>query len=264
MAGTMPEQYDPEANIGLEGEENNERKPVRVISSGEFVHIGETKVYKSELLAAFAGTLNPQIHTAPSRKFANPSPMGLCAFALTTFVLSLINVRARHVTVPNIVVGLAFFYGGLVQLIAGLWEVVVENTFGATALASFGAFWLSYGAIQTDSFGIISAYGDNTDELNSALGFFLIGWFIFTFILVLCTLRSTVAFFALFFFLDLTFLLLACASFTGHEGINKAGGWAGILTSFIAWYNAFAGIANSENFFFNVRPVPMPFAKKIV
>jgi uncharacterized protein len=270
MSSAANKEYDQEANVGVNGfsqpAEEQTAPVARVVTSGnnnEFVHIGGTKVYKHELLAAFGGTLNPQVHTSPSRKFANPSPIGLCGFALTTFVLSLINIHARHVTTPNIVVGLAFFYGGAVQLIAGIWEIVVENTFGAVALMGYGGFWMSYAAIYVPSFGIIDAYASDPSELDSAVGFFLIGWFIFDFMLVLCTLRSTVAFFSLFFFLDLTFLLLACGAWTGHVGVTKAGGWFGIITALIAWYNAFAGIANSENFFFNIKPIPMPFAKKI-
>jgi len=238
----------------------------RIITSGndnEFVHIGNTKVYRDELIAAFGGTLNPQLHTAPSRKFANPSPLGLCGFALTTFVLSLVNVQARGLRTNNVVVGLAFFYGGAVQLLAGMWEMVVENTFGATALSSFGGFWLSFGAILTPSFGILDTYADSPHDLESALGFYLIGWFIFTFLLLLCTIRSTVAFFSLFFFLDITFLLLAAGYWSNHVGVTKAGGWFGIITAFVAWYNAFAGIANKENSYIDVRPIFMPGAHRI-
>jgi len=257
---------DIENSAGLPKNEGTHGEQIaRIVTSGEdneFVHIGNTKVYKSELIAAFGGTLNPQLSTAPSRKFANPSPLGLCGFALTTFVLSLVNVRARHLATPNIVVGLAFFYGGVIQLLAGMWEVALENTFAATALSSYGGFWLSFAAVLTDAFGIISAY-DNPHDLDSALGFYLIGWFIFTFLLVMCTVRSTVAFFGLFFTLDLTFLLLACGYFTGKEGVTKAGGWFGIITAFIAWYNAFAGIANKENSYIDVKPLFMPGAHRI-
>jgi len=259
---------DVENSAGLnfpKNEEAHNEQIARIVTSGEdneFVHIGNTKVYRSELVAAFGGTLNPQLSALPSRKFANPSPLGLCAFALTTFVLSLVNVRARHVAAPNIVVGLAFFYGGVIQLFAGMWEIALENTFAATALSSYGGFWLSYAAILTDAFGIISAY-PNPHDLDSALGFYLIGWFIFTFLLVVCTIRSTVAFFSLFFFLDLTFLLLACGLFTAKEGVTKAGGWFGIITAFVAWYNAFAGIANKENSYIDVKPIFMPGAHRI-
>lgn len=73
-------------------------------------------------LAAFGGEFQPGLYKAPThRKFANPAPLGLSAFALTTFVLSLINLNARSVTAPNIVLSLAFGYGGLVQLLAGMW-----------------------------------------------------------------------------------------------------------------------------------------------
>ena len=107
--------------------------------------------------------------------------MGLSAFALTTFVLSLINCEARGVTIPNIVVGLAFFYGGAAQLVAGMFELAVGNTFGGVALSSYGGFWGAWAAIQVDSFGIKAAYANNTEELHYAVGIFLIGWFIFTF-----------------------------------------------------------------------------------
>jgi len=247
-------------------EEGHHEVPVaRVRTSGprdEFIHIGDSKVYKQDLVAAFGGTLTTGLRPAPSRKFANPTPLGLCGFALTTFVLSLVNVHARHVTAPNIVIGLAFFYGGLIQLIAGIWEIAVENTFGATALASYGGFWMSFAAILTPWFGIQAAYPDPAD-FNSVLGFFLTGWFIFTFLLVLCTFRSTVAVFSLFASLDLTFLLLAAGYYKNHVGVLKAGGWFGIITAFIAWYNAFAGLADSENFFFNIKPIYMPGARTL-
>ena len=94
--------------------------------------------------------------------------MGLSAFALTTFVLSLINCEARGVTIPNIVVGLAFFYGGAAQLVAGMFELAVGNTFGGVALSSYGGFWGAWAAIQVDSFGIKAAYANNTEELHYA------------------------------------------------------------------------------------------------
>jgi hypothetical protein len=72
-------------------------------------------------LAAFGGEFQPGSYAPPNRKFANPAPLGLSAFALTTFVLSLINVNTRNIPGPNIVVALAFGYGGLVQLLAGMW-----------------------------------------------------------------------------------------------------------------------------------------------
>lgn len=213
-------------------------------------------------LPAFGGAFQPGPYRPSFRKFGNPAPLGLCAFALTTFVLSLTNANARHVSTPNIVVGLAYAYGGVIQLLAGMWEMAVGNTFGATALSSYGGFWISYAIIQTQAFGIGSAYSD-PDQLSAALGFYLIGWFIFTFILVLCTLKSTLAFFSLFFFLDITFMLLAIAEFMNSTSTQHAAGVFGIITAFIAWWNALAGIAESSNSFFTVPVLHFPWSEKV-
>jgi succinate-acetate transporter protein len=106
------------------------------------------------------------------------------AFAGTTLVLSLFNLNARGVEAPNVVVGMAIFFGGLAQLLAGMWEFACGNTFGATAFSGYGAFWLSYSAILIPGSGIISSYGDDAAELGSALGIYLFSWFVFTFLLL--------------------------------------------------------------------------------
>jgi len=221
-------------------------------------------------LAAFGGQFQPGLYRAPKSNFANPAPLGLSAFALTTFVLSLINLGTKDVHEPNIVVAAAFGYGGLVQLLAGMWEMAVGNTFGATALSSYGGFWISFAIILTPGgFEIVEALGGGTSaEFHHSFGFFLMGWFIFTFILLLCTLRSTVAFCSLFFTLDMAFLLLGIGYLnlnpdnSTNTGCIRAGGAFGILAAFIAWYNAFAGIADSSNSFFVVPVVHFPWSDK--
>jgi len=227
---------------------------------------------QSVRLPAFGGEFQPGLYkSTENRKFANPAPLGLAAFALTTFVLSLINIGVRGITQPNIVVGLAFGYGGLVQLLAGMWEMAVGNTFGATALSSYGGFWISFAIILTPGgFDIGAAYktSENVNAENYALGYYLAGWFIFTTLLLLCTLKSTVAFFSLFLFLDLAFLFL----FLGHlyadakgvtdAGLIKAGGYFGMFAAFMAWYNALAGIADSSNSFFLVPVIHFPWSDK--
>ncbi|QRG35911.1 hypothetical protein FDK38_000236 [Candidozyma auris] len=222
----------------------------------EFVVIGKNRYYRHELMEAFGGTLNPGLAPYPKHQFANPSPLGLCGFALTTFCLSMYNAQAMGIEVPNIVVGLACFYGGFAQFCAGIWEGVVGNTFALCALTSYGAFWLSYAAIQVPAFGIGEAY-TGTDQLHSAVGFFLLGWTLFTFMLFLCTLKSTVAFSSLFFFLTLTFLMLCIGDFTSKVGCTRAGGVLGVITAFIAFYNAFAGVANKQNSYFGVKVLPL-------
>jgi len=229
---------------------------------------------------AFGGEFQPGLYRPTTdRKFANPAPLGLSAFALTTFILSLFNIGVRDVTEPNLVVGSAFAYGGLVQLLAGMWEMAVGNTFGATALSSYGGFWISFAIILTpggfnigEAYATTDAAGNSTgvgvNALNYALGYFLAGWFIFTFLLLICTLKSTVAFFLLFFFLDLAFLLLFLAHlYADGEGnvdvkLNKAGGYFGLFAAFMAWYNALAGIADSSNSFFVIPVAHFPWSEK--
>lgn len=186
------------------------------------------------------------------RKFANPSPLGLMGFAATTFVLSMYNVSARGVKTPNVVLGMALFYGGLVQLLAGMWEFAVGNTFGATAFSSYGGFWLSFGCIYVPQFGITAAYAENESELASALGIYLASWFIVTFIFFVATWKASIALSSLFFFLDITFLLLMCGEFTGKSSVHTAGGAFGIITAFIAFYIALAGLLTKDTSYFSL------------
>ena len=135
-------------------------------------------------------------------------------------------------------------------------EMAVGNTFGATALSSYGGFWLSFAIILTpggfDIENQITSNKENMPPFFNSFGLYLMGWFIFTTILLICTLRSTVAFFSLFFTLDLAFMMLGIGYLQYDEaGPNvaciKAGGWFGLMAAFLAWYNALAGIADSSN-----------------
>ncbi|KAF2704900.1 GPR/FUN34 family protein-like protein [Pleomassaria siparia CBS 279.74] len=223
-------------------------------------------------LVAFGGDFQPGLYRAPEakfRKFANPAPLGLSAFALTTFVLSLINVGTLDIAHPNLVVALAYGYGGLVQLLAGMWEMAVGNTFGATALSSYGGFWLSFAIILTPGgFEIASTLEEvSSYTFYNSFGLYLMGWFIFTFLLLICTLRSTVAFFLLFFTLDITFLLLGIGYLNADAaGPNtpciKAGGYFGLFAAFLAWYNALAGLADNSNSFFVIPVAHFPWSDK--
>lgn len=143
----------------------------------------DSETYQSTVLPASAVDFDPEPHKRLFRQFANPAPLGLCGFALTTFVLSLVNVRARSVLTPNIVIGLgnytfcfvnvALAYGGLAQFCAGMWEFAAGNTFGALAFSSYGAFWISFACIFIPFFNVAGAY-TNPDELFAALGHYLI------------------------------------------------------------------------------------------
>jgi len=168
---------------------------------------------------------------------ANPGPLGLSAFALTTFVLSAAN--AGLIAAPNIVLGLALFYGGLVQLVAGVQEFRRNNTFAATAFCSYGGFWLAVGVIFTPTFGVLAAY--KPAEVGTALGFFLLGWTIFTALMFVGSFKQNTALVVVFALLLVTFLLLALGAF-GAGALTTLGGWLGIVTALAAWYTALATI----------------------
>src|SRR5437660_2235863 len=188
---------------------------------------------------------------------ANPAPLGLSAFALTTFVLSCVNAGflIQQGAGTNIVLGLAFFYGGLGQVIAGWWEFRSGNTLGATAFSSFGGFWLAYGAILLPGTGIADAL-TKANVFHPAAGIFLLGWAIFTFLMFLGSLRSSLALIAVFAFLTLTFLVLAIAELGGGTSWQVIGGWLGIVTALIAWYNALAGVLSSSKSVFTLPISP--------
>ena len=169
------------------------------------------------------------------------------------------NVQARGVTEPNVVVGMAVGYGGMAQFVAGVWEFAAGNTFGATAFCSYGAFWWSYAAIFIPWFGITAAVPET--ELASALGIYLAAWFIFTFIMLIASFRSSVGLVSLFFFLDITFLLLFAGEFIADESrslmVHKAGGGFGILTAAIAWYVGAAGLLTPDTSFFTLPVIEL-------
>jgi succinate-acetate transporter protein len=256
------------ATRGMSHEEKTAAQNAARFGYGPLAHM---RTNNEATLPAFGGEFQPGLYKGvEGRKFANPAPLGLSAFALTTFVLSLINLGTRNVHVPAIVISLAFGYGGLVQLLAGMWEMAVGNTFGATALSSYGGFWISFAIILTPGgFEIEETVisGQSSKALYDSLGFYLMGWFIFTFLLLICTLKSTVAFFLLFFTLDLAFLMLGCSYLVledgaPHTGLTRAGGAFGILAAFLAWYNALAGIADTSNSFFIVPVIHFPWSEK--
>ncbi|GAA5991528.1 hypothetical protein JCM10908_005746 [Rhodotorula pacifica] len=187
------------------------------------------------------------------RRFANPAPLGLCGFALTTFMLSLINLSTRGVTVPNVVVGPSIWYGGLAQMLAGMWEFASGNTFAATAFTSFGTFWISYAFIISPWSGIATSY---TDErmFGNGVAFFLFGWFIFTFLMWIASLRSSIALSSVFFFITIVFALLGVAELgVGNtSALTKAAGALGLAGATMAWYCAAANLLTPDTFFFTL------------
>jgi uncharacterized protein len=177
---------------------------------------------------------------------ADPGPLGLAAFAGTTFVLSMVNTNLVGAGALPVVLGLALAYGGIVQLVAGIWEFRTGNTFGAVAFCSFGAFWISFYILVH-----IALPGITKSEAASAIGLYLWMWGIFTAYMFVASLRTTGAIALVFLLLAITFILLgignsALAGGTSStNGTIKLGGWFGIATAIAAWYASFAAVINS-------------------
>ncbi len=175
---------------------------------------------------------------------ADPGPLGLAAFATTTFVLSMINANlvSGPVTDVPVVLGLALAYGGIAQLIAGIWEFRTGNTFGAVAFCSFGAFWISFYFLVT---GAVPELAKNPQHLDSALGLYLWTWGIFTTYMFIASLRTTGAIALVFLLLAATFIVLGIGNSGADTSVIKIGGYLGILTAIAAWYASFAAVVNS-------------------
>jgi succinate-acetate transporter protein len=171
---------------------------------------------------------------------ADPGPLGLAAFALTTFVLSMVNAGLIDKTAEPVVLGLALAYGGGAQLLAGMWEFRKGNTFGATAFSSYGAFWISFWAFVT-----FFAKDVPASEAGAAVGLYLIAWGIFTTYMFIASLRTTGAIALVFVLLAITFLVLGFGNAQESENIIKLGGYLGLATALAAWYASFAGVTNS-------------------
>jgi uncharacterized protein len=186
-------------------------------------------------MAAFEERATP---AAPALAVADPAPLGLAAFALTTFMLSGHNATF----IPDVAwVGLALFYGGLVQLLAGMWEFRNRNVFGATAFSTYGGFWLSLGVFVILATTTKLGAGLTGNDLPNALAWFLLAFAFFNTYMLLWSSRINRAVFAVFLTLEATEIVLAIGFFYeahGHpnNSIIHTGGWLGVLTAAVAWY----------------------------
>src|SRR5919204_1440478 len=149
---------------------------------------------------------------------ADPGPLGLAAFALTTFVLSMINADLISSKSEPIVFALAFTYGGIAQVLAGMWEFRTGNTFGATAFTSYGAFWLSFWAFEQ-----FFAKDVPKAHLGATVGLYLIAWGGFTAYMWVASLRTTAAISLVFILLTATFILLGIGQTNANTNLIKIG-----------------------------------------
>ena len=193
-------------------------------------------------MATVTGTQPPAAPTPPAGGGtwtpADPGPLGLAGFGITTFVLSMINANLVREGATPVVLGLAFAYGGLAQLLAGMWEFRRGNTFGAVAFTSYGAFWISF-FIPRD----LRREADPADRDDRARSACICGHggssptYMF-----FCSFTRSRAVSAVFFALAVTFILLGIGRSGGDVSIVHAGGWAGLVTAAVALYTSCAEV----------------------
>src|SRR5919206_2960548 len=194
---------------------------------------------------------------------ADPAPLGLAGFALTTFLLSGHNASF----IPDLIwVGPAIFYGGLAQFCAGMWEFRNRNVFGATAFSTYGGFWMGLGLfiiLGVDTSRWLAAYTGG--DLTNALAWFLFAFAIFNTYMLIGSMRVNAAVFMVFLTLEITEILLVIGFFNishgGTEWWLHAGGWAGIVTAGVAWYPSAAGVMNGTAGR-SILPVGKPFVSE--
>ncbi|MEU2332200.1 acetate uptake transporter [Streptomyces sp. NPDC013172] len=175
--------------------------------------------------------------TTDTGTVADPGPLGLGAFAATTFVLSVFNANLITAqTLAAVVLPLALFYGGLAQLLAAMWEFRKGNTFGATGFGSYAAFWLAYAAYARFVAGSLPPA-----TVHEATGLFLLVFAVFTVYMTVAATRTTGALLAVLVTLSATFIVLCVGEFAQSPGTVEAGGWLGLVTAVCAWYASFAG-----------------------
>ena len=170
---------------------------------------------------------------------ADPAPLGLGAFALTTFLLSLVNAGILPKDTEPVMLGVALAFGGIAQLLAGMWEFRKGNVFGATVFTSYGAFWLSFWAYLT-----FYAEGIPAAHHGVAAGWYLIAWAVFTTLMLLAALRTTAVLALLFAVVAVVFVLLGARGVHGRRFDNRRR-LLGIVAAALAWYLCTAGVIAS-------------------
>lgn len=175
---------------------------------------------------------------AEKNLLANPAPLGLMGFGMTTVLLNLHN--AGIYTLGSMILAMGIFYGGLAQIIAGILEYRKGNTFGVTAFSSYGLFWLTLvGLVMIPN--IVPGINAPT---STAMGSYLFMWGLFTFWMYLSALKHNKALQFVFISLSILFWLLALGEFTGNATITIIAGYEGIICGFSAIYLAMAEVMN--------------------
>jgi uncharacterized protein len=178
----------------------------------------------------------PRNGSRPVVQFGDPAPLGLAALGITLMIFSMFTSGLLARSGEPVVLGMAIAYGGVVQLLAGMWEVRRGNSFGATAFASFGAFWVSFWLLEQFFIGQVPP-----GERGSALGLYFVAWATFSALLWVASTRTTAVTSAMLALLTVSFLIGEAGA---HAEIVKVGGWFGLAAAAAALYGALAGVVN--------------------
>ena len=194
---------------------------------------------------------------------ADPAPLGLAAFALTTFLLSAANAKWMNTATGDAWLGYAFAYGGLCQLLAGMWEFRNRNVFGATAFSTYGGFWIGLGlwallvAPAPAGAGPVAAAAHAAATVKD-LGWILLAFAIFNTYMLLWSTLVNAAVFAVFLTLEATEVILFIGFFANNTSVIKIGGYVGVLTALVAWYTSAAIVVNTMRGGAQTLPVGKP------
>jgi len=179
-----------------------------------------------------------EVRTVPP--VADPAPLGLAAFALTTFLLSAANANWMTAATGNAWLGYALAYGGAIQLLAGMWEFRNRNVFGATAFSTYGGFWI--GLFLWVQF--VAPHATSATAADHDLGWILLAFAIFNTYMLILSSQVNIAVFVVFLTLEITEVILFIGNFAGNMSVVHIGGYIGVLTALAAWYASAAGVAN--------------------
>ena len=202
------------------------------------------------------------VHTraapAATSGIADPAPLGLAAFALTTFLFSAKNANWMTHAGGLTFLGYAFAYGGFCQLLAGMWEFRNRNVFGSTAFSSYGGFWIGLG-LWVELAGV----HDTPAQFNHDAGWISLAFLIFNSYMLIMSTQVNLAVFVVFLTLELTELFLAIGNFSAGSapttGLLQVGGYVGMVTAIAAWYTSAAGVANGLG-----GPIRLPVGKPLI
>jgi succinate-acetate transporter protein len=187
-------------------------------------------------------------------KTANPAPLGLLGFGMTTVLLNIHN--AGCIPLSSMILAMGIFYGGIAQVIAGIMEWKKGNTFGTTAFISYGFFWLTLvGLLVLPKIG----WWDAEQDMSASMGYYLFLWGLFTFGMFFPTLKNNRALQVVFGTLTILFFLLSAAEFTGNAGLTKIAGYEGIICGASAIYTALAEVLNGA---YGKTVLPLGMVKK--